>query len=1583
MAPTRALANSEYTVGWIAALPLEKAAAEAMLDDIHGRRPRTKHATDGNLYILGRIAEHNVVIASLPAGSYGPTAATTTAMHMISSFPSIRIGLMVGIGGGIPKLEQGRDIRLGDVVVSQPRGNHGGVVQYDSGKRTAEGEFQRESWLRAPPRVLLNAIGEMQEMNEFGPSAIPQILKDMGVKYPALVTTGPNKPGYVHQGKANDRLFKASYNHPGGITCANCDPNEEVERDERDTTEPAIHYGVIASGHSVVKDAIARDALGEDCLCFEMEAAGLMNDFPCLVIRGICDYADSHKNKQWQRYAAATAAAYAKELLGIIPPEEVEETKKAADIVRAVQEVSNQITTVRRNMEEGFARTTETLSTLRKEGDRVDRDGICNWLSEVNYGPKHSDTFERKQEGTGEWLLNSIKFQKWLIDRKQTLLCHGIPGAGKTIITSMVIDYISKKFAADDGIGIVYIYCDHRNQNEQKLGNILAVILKQLIQSRGKMPASVKDLHQRHIKQKTRPSNDELMTLLHSVAMPLSRVFIIIDALDECQASTDEVKDILRNIFKLQRETGANFFATSRNISDIVDEFKAGISLEIRATDEDVLKYLDAQLETLPSFISRNKSIREEIKSRIIGIIDGMFLLAQLHVESLKDMPTLGHVKQALRALPKELDKTYEIAIDRIANQGEQRGNFARNILLWVTLASRRLSTAELRHAMAVQEGARVLDEDYLVTDADYLGSLCAGLVTIDKKSDIIRLVHQTTEAYFRSVANTWFPGGERHVSRTCITYLSFDTFGDGYCYTDAAFEKKIADHKFYTYAAQNWGLHTRRAGKEAEILSLSFLQDIPKVFSCTQALLAASHYSGDSGYSQRVSRQVTGAHLIAYFGLRHSMMALIASAYNVDARDSSGQTPLCWAAQYGNESVVHLLLSAGVEWNSRDYLGGTPLWWAARNGHAGVVKLLLGVQGIDPDCRSNSGMTPLAWAAENGHVPVVEQLITLSAVDINSRDNEYKQTPLLRAAKNGHASVVKHLLCRNSTNVESEDSAGRTAISWAAENGRDAVVRLLNTANLDSPSTSCRTPLSYAAENGHVAVVKLLLTMGEVDYNTSCSQTAVECPEERAKKRQRLTICRVDPDSKSILGRTPLSYAAEHGHEETVQLLLATALVDPASLNHSGRSPLSYAVERGHQEVALLLLSTNRIPPDTAGEALWWAASNGQEGVVKRLLALDGININYRHPHLSITALHGAAENNHEGVVKLLLSSPAINPDPIDSLGRTPLWLSAKFGHFSIANMLLDDGRVDLNPKDVQYHLTPLTLAAQHKRANVAKLLISTGAAKLDVKNISGRTPLSFAAENGQNDLVTILAAADNVDLNSKDNKGLTPLAWAKRNGQVEVVENLLTIAKTRSVRLDVECPLPVTVGPPTTENEKIPDSLTAPSLEFGDSWVRSSVHRDHDVTVTDQDLVTNTEGEQEGFRYLSSAPIGVHHKSEVYPVRKIAFTITSKDQGWSSYPESHGTYDNSWTWFEAVVRSESRPMRQKRRIVSNVHAGKDYKTHVVTWSADATDEEDRMFVKSIRRGDYIDLTVWAAFSGWENHVASARIDIFTAMNH
>ncbi|OOQ89534.1 hypothetical protein PEBR_07820 [Penicillium brasilianum] len=309
------LSHEDYTVGWICALPLEMAAAKLMLDAVHPSLPRPPN--DQNIYILGNVGKHNVVIAGLPSGVYGNTSATSVGMQLLSSFPTVRIGLMVGIAGGVPSNDA--DIRLGDIVVSQPSGTLGGVVQYDLGKLLSDGRFTRTGMLNRPPKVLLTALATLQAHHLTEESRVVEFISNIQAKIP------PRKATTFARPTQEDCLFQVQCDHVVSSTYLNCDRSKMSPRPPRDHQELVVHYGLVGSANQVVKDGRQRDQLAKDLgiYCVEMEAAGLMNDFPCLVVRGICDYADSHKNKEWQGYAAAVAAAYAKELLLVIPYDKI------------------------------------------------------------------------------------------------------------------------------------------------------------------------------------------------------------------------------------------------------------------------------------------------------------------------------------------------------------------------------------------------------------------------------------------------------------------------------------------------------------------------------------------------------------------------------------------------------------------------------------------------------------------------------------------------------------------------------------------------------------------------------------------------------------------------------------------------------------------------------------------------------------------------------------------------------------------------------------------------------------------------------------------------------------------------------------------------------------------------------------------------------------------------------------------------------------------------------------------------------------------------------------------------------------
>jgi len=326
---SKKLTHEDYTVGWFCPLEVEQVAAMEMLDEEHDilRQPPTDH----NKYNLGSIAGHNVVIAGLP--ETGNTSAATVVTQMRMTFPNLRFGMLVGIGGGVPVKTDNGMIRLGDIVVSKPVGVHSGAIHYDHGKAKS-GRLERAGALAPPPAVLLNAAQDLAAKRA-------RSRKDpLDENINRIDTTMRGLRRHKYPGAAQDHLYNPDYIHPDSTKSCHdceCEPSQRIQRAPNDEDEEryiVVHRGTIASGELVIKYAALRDELAKErgLLCFETEAAGALADFPFIVIRGISDYCDSHKNDQWHGYAAAAAAAYARQLFFHMPIDEVKQYVLAPNI---------------------------------------------------------------------------------------------------------------------------------------------------------------------------------------------------------------------------------------------------------------------------------------------------------------------------------------------------------------------------------------------------------------------------------------------------------------------------------------------------------------------------------------------------------------------------------------------------------------------------------------------------------------------------------------------------------------------------------------------------------------------------------------------------------------------------------------------------------------------------------------------------------------------------------------------------------------------------------------------------------------------------------------------------------------------------------------------------------------------------------------------------------------------------------------------------------------------------------------------------------------------------------------------------
>ncbi|KAF3075556.1 Ankyrin repeat domain-containing protein 50 [Trichoderma lentiforme] len=1337
----RKLKPDEYTIGWICAIKVEYVAAQELLDEEHeGPEPENLSPQDNNNYALGSIGMHNVVIATLPLGEYGTASAATVARDMMHSFQNVRIGLMVGIGGGAPS--EHHDIRLGDIVVSSPKDGNSGLLQYDFGKNIQDQEFLATGFLNQPPVALRTALAALQAQYERKGHRIEETVNDVLEKNMRL------RRQYKRPDQSSDRLYQPGVVHPNtkeGCTLA-CNPSGLISRPERaeDEDNPAIHYGLIASANQLMKNALLRDKLAaeKDVLCFEMEAAGLMNHFPCLIIRGICDYSDSHKNKVWQGYAAMVAAAFAKDLLSRLAPNSVTAEKRIIEILSDVHETVN-----------GMERDVHKL--IHKQYNQ-EYQAILDWLSPIDYAPQHNDFISRKQEGTGQWFLESTEFQAWLKTNGQTLFCPGIPGAGKTIITAIVVNHLFTKLRHNPDIGIAYIYFNFRQQDDQTAEKLLMNLLKQLVQAQASLPQTIKDLYDIHEKSRTRPSLDEITAKLHSMVAAYSRTFIVIDALDECQ-DLSRLR-LLDEIFNLQAKTGANIFATSR-INDIIRRrFNGSAIVEISADERDVLAYLDGQM-SLRRLDIINDDIQGKIRVAVLKAAGGMFLLATFHIDTIMSQPTRGEIKEVLQRLGRGVEGLHDIykqAMERIEGHTDAIRSLAKRILTWITHAKRPLSITEMQHALAVREFMTTFDSDYM-PDVKDLKSVCAGLVTTDEESGIIRLVHYTAQEFFLKTREEWFPGAEAFIAKTCITYLSFKAFDNGICQTEEIFEQRLRSNPLYHYAALNWGYHARKASTISREV-MHFLKCKVKVEASSQVLMITRSRKF-TARSLHVRRKMTGLHLAAYFRIKRAVDYLLQKGYRPDARDTDGRTPLSWAAENGSVGITTKLLATGrVEADSNNNWNNTPLFYAVSNNHGRVVKLLLeaGVNvnsknghymrtplrqavangntaivglllenGAMVDQKDNDGITPLVSAVMKTNDEIVQLLLDHGAdaniklrgnlgrtplllaatryvlplpldkgADPEPMDNGLRRSLILPAAENRHVATVQLLLDKGA-NVESMDMHGRIPLSYAAENGYTAIVQLLldHGAGIDSKGGFTQTPLSYAARNGHIAVVQLLLDKG-ADFLLN-----------------------------DIHGRTPLSNAAEGGHAAIVELLLDKG-ADFMSTDVRGRTPLSYAAEKGDTTIVQLLLDKgadfNSMDEELKPTPLLLSRPmvKVDRPLIQRILCSlkgSGLDKMLNDNSRGRTPLLWAAMNEHEAIVQLLLDKGA-DVDAKDSYGRTPLSYAAVKGHNAIVQLLLDKGSdVDLKDRDER---TPLSYAAKQGHKDVVKLLLDNGA---DIESMDG----------------------------------------------------------------------------------------------------------------------------------------------------------------------------------------------------------------------------------------------------------------------
>ncbi|KAL7783000.1 ankyrin repeat-containing domain protein [Trichoderma afarasin] len=1338
---SKPLSYNDYSVGWICALSEERTAATAMLDERHDHLP-ISNPKDTNSYTLGAIGKHNVVVVCLPEGEIGTNSAASVIMQLVNTFPSIKFGVLVGIGGGVPPR-----VRLGDIVVSTPVGEYPGVVQWDLGKATGTG-FVRTGSLDRPPKALLSALTTMKTNHEMEGHKISQFLEELAKKWPRLASK------YTW----NDRLTDTAF-------------EEENANDERSPGDPKIHYGLIASGNQVIKDGSMRDEinvrLGDQVLCVEMEAAGVMNNFPCLVIRGICDYADAKKNDRWREYAASIAAAFTKELLQIVRPTQIEGEPSARDVLNQVY---------------------HSVGHIQQKVDEQEEKQILDWLTPIDYGLLHSDYYKRLQPGTGEWFLERKEFQGWIMGSNNTLFCYGIPGAGKTILASLAISHISSTFRGNSEIGIIYVYFNYNRHEDQDFQKLIASLLKQLAGSLHQLPESTKQLYNEHSKKRTRASLKELKTDFKSVLKEYTKVFIILDALDECQFF--ELNLLLSKLLELQKEHKIKILATSSPIPEIMALFNNSnvTKLQIRAETSDVTTYVEAHMDRLTTVTRRNAALREDIKANISEAVDGMFLLAKIYLDLLQDKTTVNDIRRQLAIFKsrntednsdqkgKVLAYAYEQAIERIRNQKEGIRSLAMRALAWVTLAKRQITTSELQHALATQDGMTTLSHDDLPDVTDII-TACVGLLTVDEGSRIIRLGHYTTHEYLEQTQNSWFPSAEESVLRSCLTYLSFEAFKDGHCRSDGAFEHRIESFPLFHYAANHWECHLSHDTEAIEEV-IHFLESQPNVEASMQARFVEKQHPLHNKYSQRVPSDMTALHVAAVLGLTEATKLLLERGHDPDALDSYTYTPLSWASFYGHEAVAELLIIAGANLEVKDMKKErTPLIQAAAEGRDTVVKLLL-EKGANINAQDHKGRTPLSFAAYGKHNTIVK-LLHRSGGTINTGDGD------------GKFGLLYYQGVYNEDVLPSDDEDENRDVSQKSKHEHynpfewDGFLEIYHSIKSDAglnakDDDDCLECLPHAAFLGRQDVVKLLIETGETEVDEAGSET----------------------------GMTPLHWAVVGGHLSVVELLVNAGAQLEMKEKKCQMTALRLAIHYCHEDVVGFLLQrdANVHVSDGAGRTpLYNAAIWGKMPIIQQLID-RGVDINARASD-GQTALYPAIEREDSDAVRLLVEKGAdVNVQPKD--GATPLH-RAVTGNLEVVRLLVERG-ADINAvwngvislctavmlgkidivkflvqmgADVNTRMkegaTPLIMSIVIRHPEMCQTLIALGA-DVNARDDSGFSPLSCAIRADDIPAIGLLVENDDIDINGPNDQGETPIMEAMRYERHKIIKILLQSGKT-----------------------------------------------------------------------------------------------------------------------------------------------------------------------------------------------------------
>ncbi|KAJ5787128.1 hypothetical protein N7457_002118 [Penicillium paradoxum] len=1241
-----------FQIGWICALPIEAAAAKEMLDENFGPLD-SQDPSDSNVYTLGRIGKHSVLIACLPEGQYGNTSATTVANNMMRTVSrSLRIGLMVGIGGGIPSAAH--DIRLGDVVINCPEGTSDGIVHYDTGK-------------------VVNSMRAAERKND------PYFQRFLTS---ASKRTSRTRETFRRPDSHLDRLFRLEYDHPATAnSCDECLVDWEEFRTERESSDPHPHYGIIASGNSVIKNGQTREKLRREtgALCFEMEAAGLMMDFPCIVIRGICDYADSHKNNEWQGYAAVTAASYAKELLGYIPAAQVSQETLVADACDELKnEIQGTITRLDRSYNQREQHHREKITKAM-----MDQQRCCHQIFKLSNYTEQKNINPRRTKNTCQWALQSPEYLRWWASNGNDLLwVSADPGCGKSVLARSIVDDCLE--SSSSNVTICYFFFKD-NEEQNHLTSALCSILHQLFDRRPHLLSHAMPSFEKN-GPKLREEVDELWRIfLAAIAADVPhKTICVFDALDECREVDQErliekLRSFHHKLCSSTEDTTLKFLVTSRPYEHIQEHFQeitdSFPQLHLKGEDEndqirnEIGQVVQTRVKELGKTVPLSRDTQQRLQKQLLCMQQRTHLWLHLAIADIQSTfkDSLRPDEESIHMIPPSVNKAYEKILSRIPSDQEDT---ARKIFRIIVAARRPLTIVE----MAMALGIAIRTESQTATQAGLdpsqldtkLRRLCGLFVFINNSK--IYLIHQTAREFLiqdassRSVNFTYsfsLSDAEEQMARICLQYLLLEDL-------EHEDEPGSKARSFLEYSALHWADHVRKLSSTP---NHEVIDQLHRVYAMSEKRFSLwFSIFWKTGKSSDVFK-INPFQLAVFNGHEQEIRFLLPTNKKyVNKLDDTGEYPIFWASANGNDKIMQILLEQGADINARALSDKTALYTACSYGHHEIAHMLL-ERGAGRHLQRRDLADIFQAVCAKGYENIVRLFLQHGANDNTS--GTHLEIILQVACSSGQERIVKMLL-EHGASVNDID-----ALKAACLAGHDRIVQMLLNYGAD---VSGGAALRTACSEGNGRIVQMLLEYGADVSDKNAMRAAFSAGQDK--------IVRILLEKGAKLsGENDLQAACSAGQDKIVDMLLQHGA------DFSDGEALEVACSEGNEKIVQVLLNHGADISDPY--LLRVASSEGHDRVVQILL-------DHGADASEADAVEAACSGGHDKILQMLLDYGA------DASDLNLLRVACSEGHEEIVHILLDHG-ADVSD---QY---ALQLACLQEHERIVEIMLQHGA---DISN-------------------------------------------------------------------------------------------------------------------------------------------------------------------------------------------------------------------------------------------------------------------------